>query len=70
MSDRNYEEYSVINSSTLNDKNIPDINPIEHKLFNQDIFNYDESTKTFQLEQKQLYLYIFMEDLQICQTLI
>ena len=50
VSDRNYEEYSVINSSTLNDKNIPDINPIEHKLFNQDIFNYDESTKTFQLE--------------------
>ena len=49
VSDRNYTEYSIIN--TLNDIDIPSgINPIENKLFNQDIFNYDESTNLVTLE--------------------
>ena len=47
VADRNYESFTIINSSTLsNDESIPSINPIEHKLLNQDIFDYDaESNK-------------------------
>ena len=42
VADRNYESYNVINASTLStDISIPPINPIEHKLLNQDIFDYD-----------------------------
>jgi len=42
VADRNYESFTIINSSTLsNDESIPPINPIEHKLLNQDIFDYD-----------------------------
>jgi len=42
VADRNYESFTIINSSTLSkDVTIPSINPIEHKLLNQDIFDYD-----------------------------
>jgi len=42
VADRNYESFTIINSSTLsNDESIPPINPIEHKLLNQDIFDYE-----------------------------
>ncbi len=42
VADRNYESFDIINSSTLSgDEIVPKINPIEHKLFNQDIFDYD-----------------------------
>jgi len=43
VEDRKYESFAI-NSSTDND--IPSINPIEHKLLNQDVFDYDvESNK-------------------------
>ncbi len=39
--DRNYKEYTFIDAKLLSDKHIPlDLNPIEHKLFNQDIFDF------------------------------
>jgi exoribonuclease R len=51
VSDRKYREYNIINSSTLvSEKTTPQINPIEYKLFNQDIFSYDNATKKLTLE--------------------
>ena len=45
VADRNYESFDIINSSTLSE-DIPSINPIEHKLLNQDIFDYDPGSNT------------------------
>ena len=46
VADRNYESFDIINASTLSgDDSIPSLNPVEHKLLNQDIFDYDTTTK-------------------------
>ena len=41
VADRNYESFDIINSSTLSNE-VTSINPIEHKLLNQDIFDATE----------------------------
>jgi exoribonuclease R len=41
VADRNYDSFDIV---PLEGTTVPDINPIEHKLFNQDIFNYDSDT--------------------------
>ena len=46
VADRNYESFTIINASTLSgDASIPSLNPVVHKLLNQDIFDYDVPTK-------------------------
>ena len=44
VEDRTYTKFTLLNASTLRvDDTMPAFNPIEHKLFNQDIFDYDEA---------------------------
>jgi len=51
IEDRNYTNFTLINAVTLqNNVVITKINPIEHKLFNQDIFDYDEETNILKLQ--------------------
>ena len=51
IEDRNYTKFTISNAVTLRSDNIESqFNPIEHKLFNQDIFDYDEQTKCVTLE--------------------
>ena len=51
IEDRNYTNFKLINAVTLqNNVVITKINPIEHKLFNQDIFDYDEETNILKLQ--------------------
>jgi len=51
VADRNYESFTIINSSTLSkDVTIPSINPIEHKLLNQDIFDYDVESQVITIQ--------------------
>ena len=40
VADRNYESFTIINASTLaGDDSTPVLNPVQHKLLNQDIFD-------------------------------
>jgi len=51
VADRNYESFTIINASTLSrDASIPSLNPVEYKLLNQDIFDYDVSTKQITIQ--------------------
>ena len=51
VADRNYESFTIINSSTLSkDVPVPSINPIEHKLLNQDIFDYDVESQVITIQ--------------------
>ena len=51
VADRNYESFTIINSSTLSkDVTVPSINPIEHKLLNQDIFDYDVESQVITIQ--------------------
>uniref|UniRef100_A0A6C0C5P3 RNB domain-containing protein n=1 Tax=viral metagenome TaxID=1070528 RepID=A0A6C0C5P3_9ZZZZ len=43
VADRNYNSFTI---NRLNDADIPPINPIEHKLLNQDIFDYHAISRT------------------------
>tara|TARA_R110002074_G_scaffold60607_1_gene146875 strand:+ start:74 stop:1777 length:1704 start_codon:yes stop_codon:yes gene_type:complete len=45
VEDRNYESFDITNF-TAQSSDIPSINPIEHKLLNQDIFDYDVESNT------------------------
>ena len=57
VADRNYESFDIINASSLsNDDTIPSINPIEHKLLNQDIFDYDVESQTVTIQHSTLVL--------------
>ena len=51
VADRNYESFDIINAYSLsNDDTLPSINPIEHKLLNQDIFDYDIESQTVTIQ--------------------
>ena len=51
IEDRNYTNFTIINAITLQlDVTITKLNPIEHNLFNQDIFDYDEETNILKLQ--------------------
>jgi exoribonuclease R len=46
VADRKYESFDITNLS----KDIPSFNPIEHKLLNQDTFDYDHETNTVSIK--------------------
>ena len=51
VADRNYESFTIINASTLaGDDSTPVLNPVQHKLLNQDIFDYDAVTKAVTIQ--------------------
>ena len=48
VNDRNYSSWDVFDTINFNKTQL-DINPIEFKLFSNDVFSYDENNKNFLL---------------------
>ena len=42
IENRNYEEYSIFNASTLQQISLDSFNPADHRLFNNDVFTYNK----------------------------
>ncbi len=49
INDRNYQSWSIYNSSTLEQVNISGLEPIKEKLFSNDVFTFSESTNKTEL---------------------